>query len=120
MNDEIYYCENCRSYVSIYDTVCPVCGMLFSELISIDRNDLTEIMSFSNEFESELVKAKLKEAGIEAVSFHESAGEVIPSLNSAFGIKLYVHQKDAENAKRLVEDNQNLQDDMEEDDNQSV
>lgn len=120
MNEEIYYCENCRSYVSIYDTVCTVCGILFSELIQIDRNDLTEIISFSNEFESELVKAKLKEAGIEAVSFHESAGEVIPSLNSSFGIKLYVHQKDAENAKRLLEDSQNLQDDMEDEGNQSI
>ncbi|MCI0474285.1 MAG: DUF2007 domain-containing protein [Ignavibacteria bacterium] len=113
MKDEIFYCEKCRSYVSAEDTVCPVCGMLFSDLISIDRNDLTEIMTFSNEFESELIKAKLKEAGIESVSFHESAGEVIPSLNNAFGIKLYVHQKDAERAIKLLEENKNLQDDME-------
>ncbi|MCU0373417.1 MAG: DUF2007 domain-containing protein [Ignavibacteria bacterium] len=114
MEDEIYYCKKCRSYVSVEDTVCPVCGTLFSDLISIDRNDLTEIMTFSNEFESELIKAKLREAGIESVSFHESAGEVIPSLNNAFGIKLYVHQNDAERAIKLLEDNQNLRDDMEE------
>jgi hypothetical protein len=115
MKEEIFYCAKCRAYVSEEDASCPVCGTLFSDLISIDKADLTEVVSFSNEFEAEIVKAKLSEAGIESVIFHESAGGLYPSLNNAFGIKIFVNLKDADRAKILVEENTGLQDDIEED-----
>ena len=116
MENDIYYCAKCRSYVTEEDKSCPVCGTQFSDLVLMDSSDFTEIMSFSNDFEAEIVKAKLSEAGIESVIFRDTIGELYPSLNNSLGIKLFVHQNDAAKAKELLDSESGLEDDITDDD----
>lgn len=58
---------------------------------------------FSGAAEAAIVRGRLMEAGIETMVAIDDAGGMIPSLQIATGVRLYVHPEDAERAQALLE-----------------
>jgi hypothetical protein len=58
---------------------------------------------FSSAAEAAIVRGRLMENGIETMVAMDDAGGMIPSLQLAAGVRLFVHAKDAEQAQALLE-----------------
>jgi hypothetical protein len=76
--------------------------------------DLVQLVSVPTEFEADLIKQKLAEAGIESFRKSEGPEHVYPSVDYVTGIDLFVLPEDFEKASWLVTNTEDdLQDDME-------
>jgi hypothetical protein len=73
------------------------------------------LSTYQTEFEAELVRGKLEREGIEAMIESQDRANVLPSLDYAGGVHLYVEPEDLERAKEIVNSTEDdLTDDMEE------
>jgi len=61
-----------------------------------------KIFTFSTEIDGELAKATLAAAGIESYLKFEDTGGMLPTLQQAEGVALYVRPEDAEEAKEIL------------------
>ena len=76
--------------------------------------ELVQLVSVPTEFEADLIKQKLAEAGIESFRKSEGPDHVYPSVDFVTGIDLFVLPEDFEKATWLVTNTEDdLQDDME-------
>ncbi len=64
---------------------------------------MVNIGVFSSAAEAAIVRGKLAAAGIEAMIVMDDAGGMIPSLQLAAGVRLFVHREDEEQAQTLLE-----------------
>jgi len=77
--------------------------------------NLKLLSTYQTEFEAELVRGKLEREGIEAMIESQDRSNMIPSLDYAGGIHLYVEPEDLARAKSIIEStDDDLSDDMEE------
>jgi hypothetical protein len=77
--------------------------------------NLKLLSTYQTEFEAELVRTKLEDEGIEAMIESQDRANVIPSLDYAGGVHLYVEPEDLERAKEIINNtSDDLMDDMEE------
>jgi hypothetical protein len=77
-------------------------------------DNYVHLTTVSSEFEMELIKAKLNEAGIEVFTQSNDPDNMLPSLDYATGVKLYVLPEDLEKADYLITNtDDDLTDDME-------
>ncbi len=65
--------------------------------------EMVNIAVFSSAAEAAIVRGRLAEAGIESMVSIDDAGGMIPSLQLAAGVRLYVQAGDAEQARTLLE-----------------
>ncbi len=78
-------------------------------------NNLKLLSTYQTEFEAELVRGKLEREGIEAMIEAQDRSNILPSLDYAGGVHLYVEPEDLERAKVIVEStDDDLTDEMEE------
>lgn len=61
------------------------------------------VRTFPNDVEAELARAVLGAHGIESVIIRDSAGGMMPWLNTLHPVRLAVRQEDAELAERLLD-----------------
>jgi hypothetical protein len=82
-----------------------------------DDEKLVPIAEFDGEFDAELAKNALADAGIESVIYGEDLMPVLPNIE-AFRVELRVFEADAERAKQILAEKQPLrsEDDVEYDD----
>jgi len=64
--------------------------------------EMVNIAVFSNAAEAAIVRGRLAEAGIESMVSMDDAGGMIPSLQLATGVRLFVQAEDAEEAQALL------------------
>lgn len=64
--------------------------------------DLVLVRSYATEFEAELVKGKLEREGITAMIQAEDLSNVLPSLDYANGINVYVNPADLARVKEIL------------------
>jgi Putative prokaryotic signal transducing protein len=77
--------------------------------------NLKLLSTYQTEFEAELVRTKLEAQGIEAMIESQDRANVLPSLDYAGGVHLYVEPEDLERAKAIINSSDDdLMDDMEE------
>ncbi|HZK76345.1 MAG TPA: DUF2007 domain-containing protein [Candidatus Kapabacteria bacterium] len=77
--------------------------------------NLKLLSTYQTEFEAELVRGKLEREGIEAMIESQDRSNMIPSLDYAGGVHLYVEPEDLARAKSIIEStDDDLTDDMEE------
>ncbi|HET6400350.1 MAG TPA: DUF2007 domain-containing protein [Candidatus Kapabacteria bacterium] len=77
--------------------------------------NLKLLSTYQTEFEAELVRGKLEREGIEAMIESQDRSNMIPSLDYAGGVHLYVEPEDLERAKEIINSpDDDLMDDMEE------
>ena len=65
--------------------------------------EMVNIAVFSSAAEAAIVRGRLAEAGIESMVSIDDAGGMIPSLQLAAGVRLYVKAEDEEQAQTLLE-----------------
>jgi len=65
--------------------------------------EMVNIAVFTSAAEAAIVRGKLAAAGIEAMVVMDDAGGMIPSLQLAAGVRLFVHKEDEEQARALLE-----------------
>lgn len=53
---------------------------------------------------ADIVVGYLRSEGIEALAVSDDAGEMLPSLDEALGVKILVRSEDAGRARRLLEE----------------
>lgn len=75
-----------------------------------DDEKLVAIAEFENEFDAELAKNVLVDAGIEATVFGENLMPSLPNIE-AFRVELRVFEKDAERAQQVLAEQQPLEED---------
>jgi len=76
--------------------------------------NLRLLKTFATQFEAELVKAKLERNGIETMLQGQDLANVLPSLDYAEGIHLFVEPEDFDTALALVDSpDDDLSEDME-------
>ena len=63
---------------------------------------LIKIAEYENEFDAELMKSKLDNAGIQSVVFGEDIGAIKPYSTTQFNVELQVFEKDVEKAKQIL------------------
>ncbi|MDP4199596.1 MAG: DUF2007 domain-containing protein [Bacteroidota bacterium] len=66
--------------------------------------NLTLLATYQTEFEAELVRTKLEREGIEAMIEAQDRSNVMPSLDYAGGVHVYVEPEDFDRAKSILED----------------
>lgn len=72
------------------------------------------LTTVSTEFDMEIIKAKLADAGIECLIQSNDPDNTLPMLDYASGIKIFVLPEDLEKATWLVTNTEDdLEDDME-------
>ena len=77
--------------------------------------NLKLLSTYQTEFEAELVRGKLEREGIEAMIESQDRANVLPSLDYAGGVHLYVEPEDLERAQAIINStDDDLMDDMEE------
>ena len=67
------------------------------------EEDLVQISSFANEVDAELAKTKLESAGIDAYVSRDDAGGMEPQLQWANGVRLYVLESKANEAREVLD-----------------
>jgi hypothetical protein len=75
-------------------------------------NNLKLLNSYATEFEAELVQTKLEEQGIEAMIKAEDRANVLPSLDYATGVQVYVEPEDYTRAMQIIS---SIEDDLTDD-----
>ena len=81
-----------------------------------DDEKLVPIAEFGGEFDAELAKSTLTDAGIESVVFGEDLVTTLPHIN-AIRVELRVFENDVERAKQILAEMEPLEDgDSDEDD----
>ncbi len=76
--------------------------------------NLKLLSTYPTEFEAELVRTKLEREGIEAMIEAQDRSNVLPSVDYANGIHLYVEPEDYDQAKAIIDSPaDDLTDDME-------
>jgi len=101
-------CPNCESEYKEGVTVCPDCGQ---DLISksdfneglINPEDWEIILTCSEEYEAEMVKANLEGAGINSLIIPQKDRN-FPSVGDFSIIKLAVKKDDLETARQILDD----------------
>ena len=67
-----------------------------------DDEKLVKIAEFDSEFDAELAKLALDNAGIESVVFGEGISSIKPYTSTEFNIELQVFEKDVEQARQIL------------------
>ena len=71
---------------------------------------LVAIQEFESEFDAELAKQVLENAGIKSVVFGEDLVTMLPHIN-AIRVELRVFERDVERAKQILAEKEPLEDD---------
>ncbi len=61
------------------------------------------IRQYENEFDAEIAKGHLADAGIIAIITKDDGGGMLPSLQNAEGVQLIVQTKQADEARSILE-----------------
>jgi len=64
------------------------------------------VKTYSSRMEAELAKSYLQSSGIKSHIIADDAGQLVPSLGAARGVKLAVTADDLEKARALLEEEQ--------------
>jgi len=67
---------------------------------------MTIVRQENDEATAQIVVGFLKSNGIDAMISEDDAGDQLPSLETAAGVKIFVLLEDAERAKRLIAEHQ--------------
>lgn len=67
-----------------------------------DDQKLVTIADYENEFDAELAKLTLDNAGIESVVMGEDIGAIKPFSTTNYNVELQVFEKDVEKAKQVL------------------
>ncbi len=67
-----------------------------------DDEKLVTLADFENEFDAELAKLTLDNAGIESVVMGEDIGTIKPFSSTNFNVELQVFEKDVERARQVL------------------
>ncbi len=107
------YCAKCKSEYRDGIEVCPECGCLLEENIpekeeiEPDLNEKgVEVYNAADEFEADIVVAKLKAEGIYAYKTYKGIDSYNKILlgRTLLGVKVIVGEKDSEEAKIILSD----------------
>ncbi len=77
-------------------------------------SEMMLLKTLSSEFEMEIVKQKLDELGIETFAQSNDMDNLLPAMDYATGVRLYVNEEDFETAHQIITSEfDDLDDDME-------
>ncbi len=65
-------------------------------------NSLKLIKTFNSRMEAELIKSLLEANGIKSIIMSDDAGEMYPSAQLYWGVRLFVKEQDFETAFNLI------------------
>lgn len=99
---EDFVCSECNASVSEDDKICPSCGVSLTELINENSENIILLKIFPNDFEAQIAKAQLNEAGIECLISGDNEGGMAPNLSLTSGIRILVKESDLENAIEIL------------------
>ena len=99
---EEYRCSECNAIVKLEDTVCPICGANLGEIVEENTGDIVLLKVFQNDFDAQVAKAQLDEAGIVCLISGDNEGGMAPNLSLTRGIRLLVNEYDLKNAIEIL------------------
>lgn len=77
-------------------------------------DNLKLLITLGSEFEAQIIKAKLSEAGIESLMQVADTADMMPALDYSGGVGIYVEEEDYDVARSMVDSGEDdLDDDME-------
>lgn len=77
-------------------------------------DNLQLLITLGSEFEAQIIKAKLAEAGIESLMQVADTDNMVPALDYSRGVGIYVEEEDYDVARSMIDSGEDdLDDDME-------